>query len=53
MRGNAQEWTLLPLRYTQSCERQNVSENGGKNQLTGAYGADVYINVPIGTIAKK
>ena len=24
-----------------------------QNQLTGAYGADVYINVPIGTIALK
>ncbi len=28
-------------------------ENGAKNQLTGAYGADVYIEVPLGTIAKN
>ncbi len=52
MRGNAQEWTLLPLRYTRHVKAER-GENGGKNQLTGAYGADVYINVPIGTIAKN
>ena len=28
-------------------------ENGGKSQLTGADGADVYIEVPIGTVAKN
>ena len=28
-------------------------ENGAKNQLTGAAGEDVYIEVPIGTIAKN
>lgn len=51
MRGNANEWTLLPLRYTRHIKAER-GENGGKNQLTGAYGADVYINVPLGTIAK-
>ena len=48
---NAQEWTLLPLRYT-----RHVKAERGKwwqNQLTGAYGADVLVNVPIGTIAKN
>ena len=52
MKGNAQEWTLLPLRYTRHVKAER-GENGGKNQLTGAFGADVYINVPIGTIAKN
>jgi GTP-binding protein len=35
MRGNAQEWTLLPLRYTRHVKAER-GENGGKNQLTGA-----------------
>lgn len=52
MKGNANEWTLLPLRYTRHIKAER-GENGGKNQLTGAYGEDVYIEVPIGTIAKN
>ena len=52
MRGNAHEWTLLPLRYTRHIKAER-GENGGKSQLTGADGADVYIEVPIGTVAKK
>lgn len=52
MRGNAHEWTLLPLRYTRHIKAER-GENGGKSQLTGADGADVYIEVPIGTIAKN
>ncbi|MBF5027768.1 GTPase ObgE [Planobacterium oryzisoli] len=52
MRGNAHEWTLLPLRYTRHVKAPR-GQNGAKNQLTGAYGEDVYINVPIGTIAKN
>ena len=52
MKGNAHEWTLLPLRFTRHIKAER-GENGGKNQLTGAYGADVYIEVPIGTIARN
>ena len=52
MKGNAQEWTLLPLRYTRHIKAKR-GENGAKNQLTGAYGDDVYIEVPIGTIARN
>lgn len=52
MKGNANEWTLLPLRYTRHVKAQRGA-NGGKNQLTGADGEDVYIEVPIGTIAKN
>ncbi|KAF5270272.1 hypothetical protein FQR65_LT17851 [Abscondita terminalis] len=50
--GNANEWTLLPLRYTRHVKAQR-GENGGKSQLTGADGEDIYIEVPIGTIAKN
>lgn len=52
MKGNAHEWTLLPLRYTRHVKAEN-GQPGGKNQLTGRYGQDVYIEVPIGTIAKN
>jgi GTP-binding protein len=52
MKGNSHEWTLLPLRYTRHIKAER-GENGGKNQLTGADGKDVIIEVPIGTIAKN
>ena len=52
MRGNAHEWTLLPLRYTRHIKADR-GQNGAKNQLTGAYGDDVYIDVPLGTIARN
>ncbi|MDL1913656.1 MAG: GTPase ObgE [Bergeyella sp.] len=52
MKGNEQEWTLLPLRYTRHLKAER-GENGGKNQLTGRDGNDVYIEVPLGTIAKN
>ena len=52
MRGNSNQWTLLPLRYTRHVKAQR-GVNGSKNQLTGAYGEDEYIEVPLGTIAKN
>ncbi|WP_124642460.1 MULTISPECIES: GTPase ObgE [Amniculibacterium] len=52
MKGNSHEWTLLPLRYTRHVKAER-GVNGAKSQLTGADGADIYIQVPIGTIAKN
>ena len=52
MRGNSNQWTLLPLRYTRHIKAQR-GVNGSKNQLTGAYGEDEYVEVPLGTIAKN
>ena len=52
MKGNANQWTLLPLRYTRHIRAQR-GVNGSKNQLTGAFGEDEYVEVPIGTIAKN
>ncbi len=52
LKANAQLWTLLPLRYTRHIKAENGG-NGGKNRLTGADGKDVYIEVPIGTVAKN
>ena len=52
MRGNAQMWTLLHLRYTKHLFAGD-GENGGRNQLTGASGDNVYIEVPLGTVAYR
>lgn len=51
MKGNSNLWTLLPLRYKRHVKADR-GKNGGKSELTGADGQDVYIEVPIGTIAK-
>lgn len=51
LRGNTQLWTLLALRYTRHLKADNGG-NGGSSRSTGADGKDVYIEVPIGTIAK-
>lgn len=51
LRGNRNMWTLLPLKY-----RKHViagrGENGGKNNMTGADGEDIVLDVPLGTVAK-
>jgi GTP-binding protein len=51
MKGNAQEWTFTSASYTRHVKSRR--RKWRQNQLTGAFGADVYINVPIGTIAKN
>ena len=51
IKGNAQMWTLLPIKY-----RKHViaghGQPGGSSQSTGANGKDIILEVPIGTIAK-
>ena len=51
LRGNAQLWTLLHLRYYKNVHADNGG-NGSKNNCTGKDGEDVIIEVPLGTIAK-
>lgn len=51
LKGNAQLWTLLHLRYYKNVLAEN-GENGGKNNCTGHDGADIIIEVPLGTIAR-
>ncbi len=51
LKGNAQMWTLLPLKYRKHVIAGN-GENGGKNHMSGGYGDDVILEVPIGTVAK-
>lgn len=51
LRGNAQLWTLLHLKY-----RKHVvagkGVNGGSQDCTGADGKDVILEVPLGTVAR-
>ncbi len=51
LKGNAQLWTLLHLRYHKNILAEN-GENGSKNNCTGRSGKDIIIEVPLGTIAK-
>ena len=50
LRGNKNLWTLLHLRYHKNILAEN-GENGSKNNCTGRDGKDIYIDVPMGTIA--
>src|SRR5574344_958967 len=50
LRGNAQLWTLLHLRYTKHLFAGD-GEPGGSNQRTGANGNNVIIEVPLGSLA--
>ena len=52
MRGNAQFWTLLHLKY----KRHLMADNGGRGGSAKCHGADgknVYIDVPLGTVARN
>src|SRR3954466_15411430 len=51
LKGNAQLWTLLHLRYYKNVIAE-IGENGSKNNRTGRNGNDVIIEVPLGTIAR-
>lgn len=51
LKGNAQLWTLLHLRYHKNILAEN-GENGSKNKCSGHSGSDIIIEVPLGTIAK-
>jgi GTP-binding protein len=51
LRGSSQLWTLLHLRYKKHAfaEDGNSGEGG---QRSGAQGEDIFLDVPLGTIAK-
>jgi GTP-binding protein len=52
LRGNAQLWTLLHLKYRKHVIAANG--NGGEEQnRTGADGKDEIIEVPLGTVARR
>ncbi len=51
LKGNAQLWTLLHLRYTKHLLAGDGIPGGG-NLMTGADGKDVVVEVPLGTVAR-
>lgn len=51
LRGNAQHWTLLHLKYQKHVIAER-GENGGASRKTGAQGEDVILEVPLGTVAR-
>lgn len=51
LRGNAQLWTLLHLKYRKHMKADN-GKNGGKSKSTGATGKSIILDVPLGTVAK-
>lgn len=50
LRGNKNLWTLLHLRYHKNILAEN-GESGSGNNSSGRSGKDIYIDVPLGTIA--
>ncbi|MEO6819835.1 MAG: GTPase ObgE [Ginsengibacter sp.] len=50
LRGNKNMWTLLPLRYHKHILAED-GEGGSKGNCTGKDGKDIFIDVPLGTIA--
>ncbi len=51
LRGNKQMWTLLHLKYRKHILAE-YGGSGGKSRSSGKDGEDIYLEVPIGTIAK-
>lgn len=51
LKGNAQLWTLLHLKYTKHIKAED-GVGGSNNRKTGAQGKDVIIEVPLGTIVR-
>lgn len=51
LRGNKNLWTLLHLRYYKNVLAEN-GESGSGNNSSGRSGKDIYIDVPLGTIAR-
>lgn len=52
LRANAQMWTLLHFKYRKHVKATH-GESGGKQCSFGAEGEDVYLEVPLGTIARN
>ena len=51
LKGNAQLWTLLHMRYFKNVLAEH-GEGGSKNNCTGHDGKDIILEFPLGTIAK-
>ena len=51
VRADSRLWTLIYLKFSKHI-RAEAGENGSKNTRTGKSGADVYVDVPVGTVVK-
>jgi GTP-binding protein len=51
LRGNAQLWTLLHLKYRKHIFAED-GEAGQGNNSTGAFGKDIIVEVPLGSVVK-
>ncbi len=51
LRGNSQFWTLIHLKYRKHIKADHGEEGSGA-LCTGAEGKDIYLDVPLGTVAK-
>lgn len=52
LRGNPQFWTLIHLKYRKHIKAR-PGEAGSGNLCTGADGEDIYLDVPLGTVARE
>jgi GTP-binding protein len=52
LRGNSQLWTLLHLKFRKHIRAENGQAGAGQN-MSGSFGKDEIIEVPVGTIAKR
>ncbi len=52
LRGNAQLWTLLHLKYRKHIIADHGKPGEGQNR-TGAFGKDEILDVPLGTVARR
>ena len=51
LRGNSNYWTLLHLKFKRHIKAEHGG-HGSKSRSTGADGADVFIDVPLGTVVR-
>src|SRR6267154_4176744 len=52
LKGSSQLWTLLHLKYRKHVIAENGNSGEGQN-MTGAFGKDEILEVPLGTVAKR
>lgn len=51
LKGNSQYWTLIHLKYKRHVFAED-GESGSGGKCSGKDGANIYVNVPLGTIAR-
>jgi GTPase len=52
LKGNAQLWTLLHLKFRKHIRAEHGTRGEGQN-MTGSFGKDEVVEVPLGTVARR